>query len=104
MAFSRPLAAPMTHLYQKHREQHAGRARAKHILKADGGGIDESVDISTPGPTQYPYGLGQKMNDIRSAMDHKEAAEGTRFEDWGSRIPGSMKAKNDAWRDKMKGK
>lgn len=72
---------------------------------ADGGDVDNGIDVRSKdemSTTVGPYSLGQKMQDERSSMDHAEAARGERFEDWGSRIPGSMKAKNDAYMAKHK--
>jgi len=86
----------MAHPYQKYRERHPGRARVKHVLKADGGGIDENIDVRSKEemPTSVgPYGLGTAMRSARDRQDIDEANQGKRFLDYGSRIPGSMRAK-----------
>lgn len=85
------------HPFQKHRELQASHKRVKHILKQAGGGIDEEIDVSTPGPGQYPYSLGQKMQHARSVMDREEIDAGKRFSDTGTRIPGVGKAKADRY-------
>lgn len=76
--------------------------KAKHM--ADGGGIDEGIDISTPGPGQYPYGLGQSMSYDQAKKDSEEVSQGKRFFDSGTRIPGRQKGKNDDYDAKLKGR
>lgn len=39
----------------------------------------------------------------RAVMDRDEASQGKRFMDYGSRIPGSQKARNDAYTKRLKG-
>lgn len=95
----------MAHPYQKYREHHPGRARVKRILKADGGGIDEDIDVRSKEemPTSVgPYGLGRTMQYEQSVKDRKEVDSGKRFYDTGTRIPGVQKAKNDAYMNKRK--
>ncbi len=95
----------MAHPYQAHRAGQTGRARVKRILKADGGGIDENIDVRSKEEmpnTVGPYGLGQTMQYQKGANERKESDEGKRFYDTGTRIPGSQKAKNDAYMSKRK--
>lgn len=73
--------------------------------KADGGGIDESIDVRSPEERSghvYPYGLGQAMQYEKAARDTKEVNEGKRFFDTGTRIPGQQKARNDAYYARLK--
>lgn len=75
--------------------------------KADGGGIDEDIDVRTKEemPTSVGgYGLGRAMEYERSRKDLDEAAQGKRFYDTGTRIPGRQKARNDDYERKLKGR
>lgn len=91
----------MAHPYQKHREGAASKARVQHILKADGGAIDNSIDLSTNPDKEGPYSLGQTMSYERAKQDSDEVLQGKRFFDGGTRIPGRQKAKNDAYDAKL---
>jgi hypothetical protein len=78
-----------------------GQERAKHRY-ADGGSIDNSLDISKPAPGQYPYGLEDAMSSAQSKNDSDEVASGKRFFDSGTRIPGYQKGLNDKWEKSRK--
>jgi hypothetical protein len=67
--------------------------------KADGGSIDDSIDISGPG--QGPYSLSQAMTGERAVKDREEIDQGKRFYDTGTRIPGQQKAKNDRYMERL---
>jgi hypothetical protein len=93
----------MAHPFQKHREHRVSHARVKRVLnKADGGAIDNEIDISKPGPGQYPYGLDTAMSSEQSKNDSAERAEGKRFFDSGTRIPGRQKGLNDTYEKSLK--
>lgn len=95
----------MAHPFQKHREHGVSHDRVKKILKAEGGAIDEDIDVRSKEemPTSVgPYGLGRVMQYERSVQDRKETEEGKRFYDTGTRVPGVQKAKNDAYSERLK--
>ncbi len=78
-----------------------GRQRA-HARYADGGEIDEGIDISREG--EGPYNLNQAMQGEKAVMDRREVDSGKRFYDTGTRIPGRQKAKNDDYESRLKGR
>jgi hypothetical protein len=94
----------MSHPFKKE----ADKSRSAKMKKyADGGGIDEDIDVRSEAekPTSVgPVGLGRYMEWQRSVNEGNEVDAGKRFYDTGTRIPGRQKAKNDAYREKLKGR
>lgn len=70
--------------------------------KADGGGIDDSIDIDAG--ERFPGGLRDVMSDKQYAKDQSEIRSGARFSDSGTRIPGRLKGRNDDYDRKLKGR
>lgn len=82
----------MAHPYADRAKTGQEMAKARY---ADGGAVDENVDVRSEAekPTSVgPYGLGAAMRSARDRQDIDEANRGKRFLDYGSRIPGSMRA------------